>query len=277
MSTKIYDAYKLKNGIKKDLLGLISIVQEIKADTERTAEEEVAEILARKVQFVKDLHTYYGKNVSDIISSMSEDEDEKEYLDTTIRNLKEDRINIAFMDTYNHYEKAITSEPFLKWHSYASITLIPCGKRVFAMLFGNTSYVTGMDKYFVDYHYQNQTDRPNEISAAEWRRREKDWDIALGEDFIPANHGLTFQLFDISDTHFEFQLLRNRDLLKKSLKKAEQDQKTRIHMIFETLENPFFTKNMNYIDILEISGSAEYKKWKKRAESKIKVRLKKAD
>lgn len=36
--------------------------------------------------------------------------------------------------------------------------------------------------YIKDYHYQNQSDRPKGIKASDWKRREKNWDIALGGD-----------------------------------------------------------------------------------------------
>lgn len=32
---------------------------------------------------------------------------------------------------------------------------------------------------FEDYHYQNQSDRPDEISSAQWGQRRKDWDSVL--------------------------------------------------------------------------------------------------
>lgn len=36
-----------------------------------------------------------------------------------------------------------------------------------------------------DYHYQNQTDRPENISAREWARRSKIWDVLLDDDRWP--------------------------------------------------------------------------------------------
>ncbi|MFF8917479.1 hypothetical protein ACF08M_30265 [Streptomyces sp. NPDC015032] len=32
---------------------------------------------------------------------------------------------------------------------------------------------------FVDYHYQDQADRPEEIQKSEWKRRREDWDLLL--------------------------------------------------------------------------------------------------
>lgn len=32
---------------------------------------------------------------------------------------------------------------------------------------------------FTDYHYQNQTDRPDDVGAQEWKQRSKDWDSLL--------------------------------------------------------------------------------------------------
>ena len=46
------------------------------------------------------------------------------------------------------------------------------------------------------YHYQNQCDKPDDISDEEWNKRESDWNTAIGPDYIPANHGLQVQLFN---------------------------------------------------------------------------------
>lgn len=45
-----------------------------------------------------------------------------------------------------------------------------------------------------DYHYQNQSDRPRNVSAKEWKMREAAWDIILPDAGIPDENGFAFDL-----------------------------------------------------------------------------------
>jgi hypothetical protein len=45
-----------------------------------------------------------------------------------------------------------------------------------------------------DYHYQNQTDKPDDVSDEEWAERERFWDAVFDIDPIPANVGFTYEL-----------------------------------------------------------------------------------
>lgn len=46
-----------------------------------------------------------------------------------------------------------------------------------------------------EYGYWNNTDKPEELTDAEWSERGKIWAIAIGDDYIPANHGISFLVF----------------------------------------------------------------------------------
>lgn len=46
-----------------------------------------------------------------------------------------------------------------------------------------------------EYHYQDQTDKPNSISSAQWAKRKKDWDEALPSG-IPSKDGICINLID---------------------------------------------------------------------------------
>jgi hypothetical protein len=50
-----------------------------------------------------------------------------------------------------------------------------------------------------DWHYQNSTDRPDEVSEEEWDRRAKDWHDALGRK-VPAEVGFSTDLFSTYST-----------------------------------------------------------------------------
>ena len=51
---------------------------------------------------------------------------------------------------------------------------------------------------FIDFHYQNQTDRPSKIKVKEWKERERIWDKIFDDTSIPALDGLTFEILDKS-------------------------------------------------------------------------------
>ncbi len=44
----------------------------------------------------------------------------------------------------------------------------------------------------VDYHYQNQTDQPEDIFDEKWDQRRKDWDLLLPDIGIPRENGFVF-------------------------------------------------------------------------------------
>ena len=46
-----------------------------------------------------------------------------------------------------------------------------------------------------DHHWQNSTDRPEDVSAADWNRRREDWDRVMPSG-VAANTCLTYRLFD---------------------------------------------------------------------------------
>ena len=67
------------------------------------------------------------------------------------------------------------------------------------MYFGDEivrKYLEIKTDYFSDYHYQDQTDRSEDISESEWKHRCADWDKAIGPDYIPSHHGWSVELFD---------------------------------------------------------------------------------
>lgn len=91
----------------------------------------------------------------------------------------------------------------------AEIVLFPISnKRTLFMTFSNefsnlfssffnkdSEYKDIITKYKIkDYHYQNQTDRPEDISSKEWNKRERDWEKCLNN--IPGADGIPVILMD---------------------------------------------------------------------------------
>lgn len=44
---------------------------------------------------------------------------------------------------------------------------------------------------FEDFAYWDNSDRPGDVSADEWRDRRSAWELALAPDWVPANHGVS--------------------------------------------------------------------------------------
>lgn len=90
--------------------------------------------------------------------------------------------------------------PFRGDYDYrCMLQIVPMETKTLAMFFGSPmlrDYLESRHDFLTDYHYQNQTDRPENISEEEWNLREKDWDKAIGPDYIPSQHGFAVDLFN---------------------------------------------------------------------------------
>ena len=51
-----------------------------------------------------------------------------------------------------------------------------------------------------DFHYQNQTDRDDGITDADWANRRRTWDKIFKKDERPGHAGLVFEIIDDSDS-----------------------------------------------------------------------------
>ena len=69
------------------------------------------------------------------------------------------------------------------------------------------------EKYELEeYHYQNQTDKPDDISSRAWTQRRKDWDKAVPTG-VPSIDGMVVKLLDAET--FTISLLFKRKEIKK--------------------------------------------------------------
>jgi len=156
MSTKIWEAYKLQDGTQ-----FWKLVADIKRKATSNVKKEIAKIIDNCANAIdpKDL----------------EDRSRGSYL--TPEKIK---LNFAREKVYKWYKEASIS-PYKDLFNFdvsvafrehlGSIYIIPyydsCMKNVLKFLKN--------DKRLVDYHYQNQTDMPEEVSLSEWKEREKVW------------------------------------------------------------------------------------------------------
>ena len=227
MSTKIYNGFKIKNLNLKDLkdftkelsdLAYQKFLQNWKSDFAMETETLVDGLVIAdsnndfsKVQDILEnyhMMSYSTKKVANAVrhrkdvSELYHPDLLKEYKWTAINrliySLKEEdvligQIHPTIMDDYIH----------------ASIVLFPMTRNTCLMMtfsddFTNwvyeilkdEKYTEFVEKYgLCDYHYQNQTDRPQNIPAREWNKRSKDWDFVCPG--APSDCGIAIDLLDV--------------------------------------------------------------------------------
>lgn len=208
MSTKIYDAYKFTHDYS-----MYELSQTF--DKLRTEIKEICDRDILQKVIAKTLYFYNFKQVNGdvLVAEMVTSTDPKNHPDTDNhynryihdiwKAVQEDRWATVYVDVYFHVIDEISKaakSPFRSDYDYKCVLqIIPMETKTLAMFFGNPmlrDYLESRHDFLIDYHYQNQTDQPDDISDAEWHVREKDWDKAIGPDYIPSQHGFAVDLFN---------------------------------------------------------------------------------
>lgn len=74
-----------------------------------------------------------------------------------------------------------------------SLTFIPHGKKILALCYSEQfEHLWRAFPGVEEYGYWNNTDKPDDVSDAAWRRRSDDWDAAIGDD-APCMRGFTIE------------------------------------------------------------------------------------
>ena len=214
MSTKIYDAYKVEKKIKELLPIFIEIAPKIK------------EICKRN--YLKDI---YELAVFDF------DKNDKK----TFEELKEYYFKEYSKDRFNNGLLAM---------------LFPQKKDTYMLFFGKTSLVKEINKNIelVDFHYQNSTDKPDDIHEDEWIDRLAVWDKILGGDGYgrPIDYGLQFTFAEKNPAqYYDFLATKNIELPSKE-KRAKR-------LVFWDNRKNIWGRKI-YSNIMEFEKSDEFKK-----------------
>lgn len=53
---------------------------------------------------------------------------------------------------------------------------------------------TVWSEWIEDFHYQNQSDQPEDVPESDWERRRRVWDEILGDYGIPSRAGLMYEM-----------------------------------------------------------------------------------
>lgn len=282
MSTKIYDAYKFDKKYSFD--ELMTIFERWRKDIRNIAEKEFANMCLRKFAFYYDLVTIKG---SDFIKEQREKLEPIEKNRTIIRlyelleNIDSDNIPIAviMMHIVDIINESIHNKD--KGYNYiaqmfkSDIYVYTVSRKILFMYFGGVDYQNYImnQPEVEDYHYQNQTDRPEDISEDSWKRRAFNWDKAIGPDYIPSNHGIAVHFINNED--IEFSILNKYIKVKNISNESFPTLDERVEMMidyFNDYLNP--PENIDsYSVFLKYSNTDEYKNWKKQKKEYIKEHI----
>lgn len=185
MSTKIYNGIKFK---AKNFKELFESIQKIRPEIEALSQEMYSKYLHRLATELYDDSVMCGVEGKDFFyrakqffKQMCDESDFK-----NIRHPDED---LSF-----------------------SISVFPLGNKFLGIYHTeHEEYVEILRRYDIieDYHYQNSTDKPENINTRFWNKRCKDWDKVLGWDKI-YKRSFSFEL--IKSIEF-FRFSRNIDYL----------------------------------------------------------------
>lgn len=199
MSMKIYNGY-----ILKDQLSMYKIYKFVDGLREKATLEGRKRI---QNMVIKDfLYFYYYKQVhgADKVKEMVEKTEENLRVNHIWKVLLDEDWSKLFHKVYWRILKEVHEASndqtldSLEYDFSSELMFFPLRNKTLLMYFGyfDIEEMITDSGQILDYHYQNQTDRPENISQEEWKQREADWNEAIGPDFIPINHGFSICLFN---------------------------------------------------------------------------------
>jgi hypothetical protein len=199
MSTKIYNAY-IFNGTLKEVFLLKTELQKVYIADVKNA------LMALKDFELKDIKPFATQPMAN----------------DALKNCQEKTIGNAPWMYLQDILKGIANIGFRETLNFsASMMLYSHEEKIIVQFFG--IYPHWLDKYcflqksvkllnsyvrrkkLVDFHYQNQTDKPSRISNKAWDEREKIWDEIFNEYTTFANAGFSYDFMNlIPDICYEF-------------------------------------------------------------------------
>lgn len=179
MSTKIYDAYILK---EMSLLEIKAFCDLYKKKIEKLRERLIAELCARQL-------TTHADNfaIGVYVPKETQSFREKVWLDLLDRQIALDRTKERDPEIDFGVELTFVPHPDKK------------AKRLLVRVFAEAEKFHTIFKKMPgvkDFHYQNSTDRPKNVSEKEWRSRRAVWDKVFCKDTKFSDAGFTITIFE---------------------------------------------------------------------------------
>ena len=233
MSTKIYDAYVMDNISAIQLNKLVRTLTKIYMDyvTSQSLADEWALILNDLTQDIVYNRVAHVNNKNMIIYYGSMYQDKKSLLKNTklhYREAKQQLSRLTLMHTVIDLSRLINkydSDIMAFSGGNASIVLYPDKNDIKFQVFGtdlckvvsrivNDGTITGFNieqykkelkHYHIrEYHYQNQTDKPDHITGREWRSRKLAWDRIMPSG-IPSKDGTVINIMNTESLYMNIE------------------------------------------------------------------------
>lgn len=197
MSTKIYDAYRVK---KSDVDDIFELLYEFK--------QTAIEYVRTNEKLLKAAHVgaffYHSREV----------QDDQKALEKVVKRFNKDGAYIDFeIKQYLEYSENLTTRSYLSCDVQVKICLFSDEDYWYMKFFINDGHMTPLlkvleEKFSVleDYHYQNQTDSPKDVPYEEFSKRGSKWDELLERGDSTFRESLQYDAFDA----YEFIKLMRR-------------------------------------------------------------------
>ncbi len=268
MSTKIYDAYSIK---QMSLYELNTKINEWRDLVQDCALKKYVQLYIRKYIYYLDFKNRFGIDECNKKIQYYDNQyfSTKKYVWSILSKIYTALVNddIAllklYIKLYLEEEMKPKERPFDGYsHLFKStLYLYPLKDKLLCMYFGDASYRLLLEDLpeFDNYHYQNQTDRPEEISEEDWTKRLNDWTDAIGNDFIPSNHGFCVNLINTDS----FIFIKNKYLKNiQDHKELLPSDKDRLNLLLDEYKNQKLANlKLSYSGYLDIINSDKFKSY----------------
>ena len=188
-------------------------------------------------------------------------------------------------DTWNRFTDSIMQADMKKqrhpWDDFeTSAVFFPMKDKVLAIFYGDNKEMLDIwEKNVEDYHYQDQSDRPEDVDAKGWKARKSDWDeVLLNGNGIPSQNGFTFKFTSNDDIFFapEWKTVKpyvtpkakriQEQLLDLCLQSMNKNNEVQVSAVMRAIdEAKAFIKDRK--------NSKQINEWKKLINSKLITRL----
>lgn len=175
----------------------------LRKEVTKICEQKIFDRVVRQTLYYYNFNQLHGSDaVQSMIERTSQSKKTKDCCEIWKSTLHNDWYDV-YLKNYSKILISAASKDNFRRILQSELQMIPVEDKILVMYFGDEivrKYLETKTDYFSDYHYQDQTDRPENISESEWKHRCADWDKAIGPDYIPSHHGWSVELFDAENS-----------------------------------------------------------------------------
>lgn len=262
MSTKIYDAFKFDK--QYSVLEIGQLADKWRKDIAVIAEQKYAALYVKQLIYYYDLYKIRGVEFIKQLVKKSEESGKETYTTRMLKDMAANGYKYLLLHIDRYLRENIKTDEFLQYDFRCKMTIHPIPRKTLCMVFAGREFYDYLENQpeLKDYHYQNQTDRPDEISSRAWNKRRDDWDKAIGPDYVPINHGMSITLLEPESSNGMCFITNTILHDMKDHQELMPDVNKRAKRIAETFENPDKNlDNMSVSEIMTYTRSDEYKAW----------------